>query len=325
MNSEDSMQNTKTAWGLQMAIMTLAWAVLLVLLASRGIAQEPQETFSTPGRAVKALITALETNDNTALLAVLGPDGKEVVSSGDEVADKNEKAKFLERYKTQHALVASSPAKEILTVGTNAWPMPIPLIKAEGKWHFDSAAGKEEILYRRIGANEFGAISACRGYVAAQRDYASKGHDGQPAGIYALHLNSEPGKHNGLYWETKEGEAPSPAGPLLAEASSGGYALESMGKQPTPYHGYFYRLLKAQGPAASGGSKSYETGGKLTGGFALVAYPAQYRVSGVMTFIVNEKGQVYQKDLGEQTTEMAKAMTEFNPDKTWAPAPSTTK
>jgi Protein of unknown function (DUF2950) len=316
------MRSTTTSWKLRIA--TLAWALPLVLLAVRGIAQEPQETFSTPGQAVKALITALETNDNTALLAILGPDGKEVVSSGDEVADKAEKARFVERYKAQHALVASSPTKEILTVGANAWPMPIPLVKAEGKWHFDSIAGKEELVYRRIGANELGAISASRGYVAAQRDYASQGRDGQPAGIYAQRINSEPGKHNGLYWETKEGEPPSPAGPLMAEASTGGYALESA-RKPTPYHGYYYRLLKAQGPAAPGGSKSYEVDGKLTGGFALVAYPAQYRVSGVMTFIVNENGQVYQKDLGEQTDELAKAMMEFNPDKTWTPVPNTTK
>jgi hypothetical protein len=312
-----------------MRISKISWlmtaVVALVLLTSEAIAQQSQETFSTPGQAVKALITALETNDDTALLAVLGPDGKEVVSSGDPVADSAEKAQFLEKYKTQHALVASSPAKEILMVGAAAWPMPIPLVKAEGKWRFDSAAGKAELLYRRIGINEFGAISACRGYVAAQREYASQGHDGQPAGIYALHLNSEPGKHDGLYWETKEGEPPSPAGPLLAEASSGGYALEPAGKEPTPYHGYFYRLLKAQGPAAPGGAKSYEANGQLTSGFALVAYPAQYRVSGVMTFIVNNKGQVYQKDLGEQTTELAKAMTAFNPDKTWAPVPSTTQ
>jgi hypothetical protein len=302
------------------AVLPLLTTLMLVM----GQEPETQETFATPGAAVTALVRALETDDKTALLAVLGPDGKEVISSGDEVSDRNGEARFVDSYKAQHALVASGPAKEILTVGANAWPMPIPLVKSAGKWHFDSAAGKEEILYRRIGANEFGAIAVSRGYVEAQKLYGAEGHDGQPAGIYASHLLSEPGKENGLYWETREGEPTSPAGPFLAKASAGGYNLQSA-RGPTPYHGYFYRILKAQGPAAQGGAKSYEVDGKLSGGFALVAYPAEYRNSGVMTFIVNQQGRVYQKDLGEQTAELAKAMTEFNPDKSWTPVPASTK
>jgi hypothetical protein len=317
-------RESEMRWRLLVNVVAFVATLPIFAFSIQAAAQEPatQETFATPGAAVQALVKALETDDKNALLAVLGPDGKEVISSGDEVSDRKGEARFVESYKAKHALVASGPSKMILTVGANAWPMPIPLVKSAGKWSFDSAAGKEEILYRRIGANEFGAIAVSRGYVQAQKLYASKGHDGQPAGIYASRLLSEPGTQNGLYWETKEGEPTSPAGPFLANASAGGYKLQSAA---TPYHGYFYRILKAQGPAAQGGAKSYEVDGKLTGGFALVAFPAEYRNSGVMTFIVNQQGRVYQKDLGEQTADLAKAMTEFNPDKSWTPVPASTK
>jgi hypothetical protein len=317
-------RESEVCWRSLVKVVAVVAALPLLAILMHVAAQEPatQETFTTPGAAVQALVKALEADDKNALLAVLGPDGKEVISSGDEVSDRKGEERFVDSYKAQHALVASGPSKMILTVGANAWPMPIPLVKSAGKWSFDSASGKEEILYRRIGANEFGAIAVSRGYVQAQKLYAAKGHDGQPAGIYASHLLSEPGKQNGLYWETKEGEPTSPAGPFLAKASAGGYNLQS---NQTPYHGYFYRILKAQGPGAQGGAKSYEIDGKLTGGFAMVAFPAEYRNSGVMTFIVNEQGRVYQKDLGEQTAELAKAMTEFNPDKGWTPVPASTK
>jgi hypothetical protein len=317
-------RESEVCWRSVVKVVAVVTAVPLLAILMRVMAQEPetQESFTTPGSAVKALVKALETDDKTALLAVLGPDGKEVISSGDEVSDRKGEAWFVDSYKAQHALVASGPSREILTIGANAWPMPIPLVKSAGKWHFDSAAGKEEILYRRIGANELGAIAVSRGYVEAQKLYAAEGHDSQPAGIYASRLLSEPGKQNGLYWETKEGESTSPAGPFLAKASAGGYNLQSAQQ---PYHGYLYRILKAQGPAAPGGAKSYEVDGKLTGGFALVAFPAEYRNSGVMTFIVNQQGRVYQKDLGEQTAELANAMTEFNPDKSWTLVPASTK
>jgi hypothetical protein len=277
---------------------------------------EGQRTFDTPAQGVKALMTALESNDSDKLVAVLGTDAKEIISSGDPVNDKAEKAWFVDAYKQRHSLVASGADKRILTVGANDWPLAIPLVYSEGKWHFDSAAGKDEMLYRRIGANELGAIATARGYVAAQREYHAQGHDGRPAGEYAQHMNSEPGKQNGLFWETKPGEPASPAGPLLAKASAEGYSMNAAGKI-APYHGYYYHLLKAQGPAAPGGARNYMAGDKLTGGFALVAYPAQYRNSGVMTFIVDKDGVVYQKDLGEKTEELAKAIDTFNPDSTW--------
>jgi hypothetical protein len=196
-------------------------------------------------------------------------------------------------------------------VGTKNWELPIPIVLTDGKWRFDTAAGKQELIYRRIGDNELGAIAVCRGAIASQLDYAAVGHDGLPAGIYAEKLRSDPGKHNGLYWEVKEGEDLSPAGPFLAQAAEEGY------QKGDPYHGYYYHGLKAQGPAAKGGAKSYVVDGVLKGGVGLVAYPAQYKSSGVMTFIINQDGVIYQKDLGENTTELAKAITEYNPDSTW--------
>ena len=309
------------------ALLVIAFIVFMVgaqPVANYAAAQtEGQRTFDTPAEGVKALMTALESNDNDKLLAVLGTDAKEIIYSGDPVNDKAEKAWFVEAYKQRHSLLYSGADKRILTVGANDWPLAIPLVYSERKWYFDSAAGKDEMLYRRIGSNELGAIAAARGVVAAQRDYHAKGHDGQPAGQYAQRLASEPGKHDGLYWETQPGEPASPAGPLLAQASSGGYSLNAAGKL-APYHGYYYRLLTAQGPSAPGGAKSYLVDDKLTRGFALVAYPAEYRNSGVMTFIVDKDGVVYQKDMGEKTAELGKAIDSFNPDSTWTKVVSST-
>jgi hypothetical protein len=314
------LMRTISSCTLRPASLVIAFIVFTVgagPIANQAAAQtEGQRTFSTPAEGVKALMTALESNDTKALLAVLGTDAKEIVYSGDPVNDKAEKDWFVDAYKQRHSLVASGADKRILTVGPNDWPLAIPLVYSEGKWHFDSAAGKDEMLYRRIGSNELGAIAAARGVVAAQRDYHAQGHDSQPAGQYAQRLKSEPGKHDGLYWETTPGEPASPAGPLLAQASSGGYSLNTAGKL-APYHGYYYRLLTAQGTAAPGGAKNYLIDGKLTGGFALVAYPAEYRNSGVMTFIVDKDGVIYQKDLGEKTAELAKGIDSFNPDSTW--------
>ena len=274
-----------------------------------------QKTFASPYEAVKALVAAAEDANQEEMLAILGDDGKDLVYSGDPVQDKAGMEAFVKAYKTKHAIVKQDDTTRILQVGSSDWQMPIPIINYGGKWKFDTAAGKQELLYRRIGHNELGAIAACRGYIDAQRDYAATGHDGLPSGIYAQRLMSSPGKHDGLYWETTEDEPASPAGPLLADASTEGYG-KSLGKAE-PYHGYYYRVLKAQGAAARGGAKSYLVDGQLSEGVALVAFPAQYRASGVMTFIINQKGVVYQKDLGEKTADVAAAMTEYNPDKTW--------
>jgi len=295
------------------AVLTL----LSMLLGTRAIWAVDQKTFASPAEAVHALVKAAEDGNQDEMLAVLGDDGKDLVYSGDSVQDKTGMEKFVKSYKTKHTIVTEDDKTRILQVGPNDWPMPIPIVNDGGKWRFDTAAGKEELLYRRIGRNELGAIAACRGYIDAQKDYAAEGHDGLPAGIYARRLMSSSGKQDGLYWETAEGEPTSPAGPFLAQAGGQGYEGEGLGGKSQPYHGYLYRILKAQGAAAKGGAKNYLSDGNLSGGVGLVAYPAEYKVSGVMTFIINQDGVAYEKDLGEKTTEIAKAMTEYNPDSTW--------
>jgi hypothetical protein len=290
---------------------------LALLLAAGPASAADQKTFATPDEAVQALVKASEDGSQEEMLAVFGEDGKDLVYSGDTVQDKARMRRFAKAYNTKHELVAKDDHTRILQVGRHDWPMPIPIVNDGGKWRFDPAAGREELLFRRIGRNELGAIAACRGYIDAQHDYAAVGHDDLPAGIYARKLRSDPGKQNGLFWDTKEGEPPSPAGPFLAQAEEEGYGPSAGSAKAEPYHGYFYRVLKSQGAAARGGAKSYLTDGKLTEGVALVAYPANYKVSGVMTFVINQLGVVYQKDLGEQTSTLAAAMKEFNPDSTW--------
>jgi len=293
----------------------------IVILTSMSIAAlakaAEQKTFATPEEAVQALVKASADGNQEEMLAVFGDEGKELVYSGDTVQDMARMRGFVKAYNTKHAIVTQDENTRILQVGASDWPMPIPLVNDGGKWRFDTEAGIQELLFRRIGRNELGAIAACRGYIDAQKDYAAVGHDGLPAGIYAARLMSDSGKQNGLYWESKDEEPASPAGPFLAKANSEGYGTAAGRKDAEPYHGYFYRTLTAQGAAAKGGAKNYLTDGKLTGGVALVAYPAQYKVSGVMTFIINQKGIVYQKDLGEKTSELAGAITEYNPDSTW--------
>ena len=292
-------------------------ALLSMLMGTRATWAVDQKTFASPAEAIHALVKAAEDGNQDEMLAVLGDDGKDLVYSGDPVQDKTGMEKFVKSYKTKHAIVTEDDKTRILQIGPNDWPMPIPIVNDGGKWRFDTAAGKEELLYRRIGRNELGAIAACRGYIDAQKDYAAEGHDGLPAGIYAQRLMSSSGKQDGLYWETAEGEPTSPAGPFLAEAGGQGYEGEGLGGKSQPYHGYLYRILKAQGAAAKGGAKNYLSDGNLSGGVGLVAYPAEYKVSGVMTFIINQDGVAYEKDLGEKTAEIAKAMTEYNPDSTW--------
>jgi Protein of unknown function (DUF2950) len=295
---------------MKIAKIAVAFVMCLFLSAAPCSATE-QKTFATPTDAVNAMIVAVESGDQTEMLLIFGDDGKDLISSGDAIQDKNGRAGFVKAYKTKHAIVTQDENTRVLQVGTKGWEMPIPIVKENGKWRFDTAAGKQELIYRRIGDNELGAIAVCRGFIASQSDYAAVGHDGLRAGLYAQKLRSDPGKQNGLYWEVKEGEPQSPAGPFLAQAVDEGY------QKGDPYHGYYYHGLKAQGPAAKGGEKSYLVDGELKGGVALIAYPAQYKSSGVMTFIVNQDGVVYQKDLGENTAAVAKATTEYNPDSSW--------
>ncbi len=275
-----------------------------------------QETFTSASAAAAALVAACRSGNEDELLKILGPAGKDLISSGDPVADKKSQQGFVKSYTVKHSLRAEAQGFETLVVGADDWPTPIPIVRDGERWYFDSARGHDEIINRRIGANELGAIAVCEGYVAAQKEYASRGHDGLPAGIYAQKLVSDEGKHNGLYWPQVPGKPMSPMGPAVADASAEGYTPGT----PEPYHGYYYRLLKEQGPAADGGAKSYLVDSQLSGGFALLAYPANYGVNGVMTFMVNQDGNVLQKDLGDNTADVAKAMTAYNPDDSWAPA-----
>lgn len=255
-----------------------------------------QKTFASSKDAVAGFIQAVRANDTSALLSILGSGSEAILSSGDSVADNAARENFLAKYDAKHSLTSSGPHQMTLSVGNDDWPTPIPIVENGGKWYFDTAAGEQEILYRRIGNNELSAINVCRGVVSAQHDYAATSHDGRPAGTYAERIVSQPGKQNGIYWETKPGEPTSPAGGMLAQASSEGYDVS--GKE-TPYHGYYYRMLRNPG------------------GFAFIAYPAQYRSSGVMTFVVTQDGVILEKDLGPQTGDIVKRIGQYQIDDTW--------
>jgi len=296
-------------------------AILLGLAMLAGCGKQPAQdsaagtTFDTPEAAVSAFVAALEKYDLPRLQALLGPGSEELLNSGDAVQDAGDRAGFLAAYAAKNALTDDGTDRKVLVVGEQDWPLPIPIVKRDGKWTFDGEAGVDELIYRRVGANELGAIDVCRGFVDAQIEYASEGRDGDPAGIYALKLVSDEGLHNGLYWPVAEGEPPSPVGPWVAEAAAEGYRrVEGV---RTAYHGYHYRILFSQGPSANGGARDYFKDGLLTEGFALVAWPADYGSSGVMTFIVNEDGVVFQKDLGEDTATAVESIQVFDPDSSW--------
>jgi hypothetical protein len=296
-----------------------AAAVLLSFGAAQAAAPK-QQTFAAPEEAVKALVEALKVNDTKALAAMLGPGSQDIVASGDPVTDRARRQEFVSLYEKKHRLEQAGADRAVLSVGPDDWPLPIPLVKQGAAWRFDTAAGRHEILARRIGRNELDTIQTCLAYVDAQREYARMGHDGAGGPEYAQQFASDKGRRNGLYWPSGQGEVQSPLGPLVAEAQKAGYRRGAGGGRPTPYHGYYYRILKAQGPHAPGGAYDYVVGGRMIGGFALVAYPARYASSGIMTFLVNQDGVVYQKDLGEDTEKIARAMQAFDPDDTWKEA-----
>ena len=275
-----------------------------------------QKSYATPEEAVKELIAAAKAGDSKALLQILGPDAKALVSSGDAVADKEGRERFVKAYEEANKIEKSGDAKAVLSVGKDAWPFPIPAVKDDAGWHFDTKAGKEEILNRRIGRNELSTMQAALAYVDAQREYYLRNPQNGKLLSYAQRFVSTKGRRDGLYFPTKDGEAQSPLGPLFEAARAEGYAKGEGGK-PGTYHGYHYRILKAQGPDAKGGAFDYVAQGKMIGGFALIAWPATYDNSGVMTFMVNHEGVVYEKDLGPNTAAAVQKITKFNPDKTW--------
>jgi len=271
-----------------------------------------QQVFKTPEEAATALAAAIKSGTTRDVLKVLGRDGVEIMYSGDEVADREARERFVGAYDAKHNVTVEGD-KAILVVGADDFPLPIPLIRREANWTFDTAAGRLEVLYRRIGRNELDAIQTCLAYVDAQNEYAEKDRTGAGPGVYARRIVSSSGKKDGLYWPASDGDA-SPLGDLIAQASEEGYKA---GARRTPYHGYYYRILTRQGPNAPGGVLNYVVRGKMIGGFALLAYPAEYGNSGVVTFLVNHAGTVYQRDLGDYTTSVADRMTWFNPDQTW--------
>jgi hypothetical protein len=281
------------------------------------VKQVKQKSFQTPEEAAKALFEAAKAGDTKEMLAIFGPAGKEVISSGDEVSDKAARERFVKSYEAMNKLEKETDKKVALVVGNHDWPFPVPIVKKGETWVFDTMAGKEELLNRRIGRNELNTIQTCLAYVDAQREYALKDRDGDGLLQYAQKFRSTPGKKDGLYWQAKEGEAQSPLGEFAAKAVKEGYGPKKPGEERRPYHGYYFRILKAQGKNAPGGAYDYVVKGQMIGGFALVAYPAEYGTSGVMSFIVNHDGVVYQKDLRNETGKIASAMTKFDPDKTW--------
>lgn len=298
----------------------LALAVLTAGLVSAGCARSlPQGTFASPEEAVQSLMTSVKAGDLNALVALFGEEGRTLVASSDAATGRRNQAVFLAAAGEQWRLEDRGPDTKELIVGNEDWPFPIPLVRVPEGWRFDAAAGAEEVLDRRIGRNELAAIETCRAYVAAQHAYAREGHDGKPAGVYARRFNSETGRHNGLYWPAVRGEARSPLGDLVAGASQDGYDLASR-QSPSPFNGYLFRILTAQGAAAKGGARDYLEGTELTGGFGLIAWPATYDATGVMTFIVNGDGEVFEKDLGADTATAANAITVYDPDATWRSA-----
>ena len=307
-------------------------ALTLIAFAAHGCAAAKphdnttaaQRTFASPEDALQSLVAAMREHNTAQLEAIFGPDSDDLLFSGDPVDDQLTLDRFVTAYDEKHQLVPRDDGKSIsIVVGNNDWPMPIPIVRnASGKaWFFDTVDGKDEVITRRIGRNELAVIEVCKAIGDAQREYAQRDPDGDAVPEYARKFISDPGKHNGLYWPTAEGEAPSPLGQAVADAQDQGYSTtQSSSGDPRPYHGYLYRILTAQGKDAPGGAEDYIVNGKFIGGFAIVAWPVDYGSSGIMTFTTNYRGDVYQKDLGDQTESRARAMREYNPDSTWKKA-----
>ena len=312
--NENREAREKSRWFIfRMIVGAMVGALAVAQVAFAAAA--PPKSFASAEEAVKAVVTAAKNNDDKELLAIFGLAAKELIFSGDAVADKQRRARFLKAYDEKNRLDQQG-TDMVLVIGKEDWPFPIPVMKKGDSWVFDTARGREEILNRRIGGNELFTIQALLAVVDAQREYAIKDRNKNGLLEYAQKFVSDPGKKNGLYWETKAGEGESPLGPIMVQARGEGYQGKPSAT-PSPYHGYYYKILTAQGKDAAGGAYSYLVKGQMIGGFGVVAYPAEYENSGVMSFIVNYEGKVFQKDLGKNTASVAKGMTVYNPDKTW--------
>jgi hypothetical protein len=317
MECEEEMKLSKTRNGRNLtvaAVVFIAFGVTEITYA----AAVQQKTFASAEEAVKAAVAAATRDDNKELLAIFGPGSKDLISSGDAVADKQRRERFLAAYNEKNR-IAQEGENSLVMVGKDDWPFPIPLVKKADGWVFDTQKGREEILNRRIGQNEINAIQVTLAYMDAQREYAMKDRDGDGILEYARRFRGETGKKNGLYWEAKAGEEQSPLGALIVQAQKAGYTAQGTGAGQTaaPFHGYFYKILEGQGKNATGGAYSYVVKDSMIGGFALVAFPAEYGNSGVMTFIISHNGKVFQKDLGKNTASVAQNMKEYNPDSSW--------
>ena len=299
-------------------VIRLVLVAAAVAVSACNVFRTSQRTFGTPEDAVKALIEAAKAEDLGEIVKIFGPDSKDLLDTSDPATAKRNRETFTVAAAERWQLADQAGGGKVLVIGNESWPFPVPLVKDGNVWRFDTAAGSEEVLARRIGRNELAAIRLCRVYVDAQRVYAKRGHDGEPAGLFAKTFRSDPGRQNGLYWPAARGEKRSPLGDLVVQAAEEGTDLTKGGAQRTPLHGYYFRILTAQGAAAPGGAKDYIVAGKLSGGFALVAWPAQYDATGVMTFIVNQDGVVREKDLGTGTEAAVSSMKVYDPDPSWA-------
>jgi hypothetical protein len=299
--------------------LSAAAIAIAVMGAPRVVSASAAEpTFATPEDAVRALADAVKAEKLDAVTALFGADGQDLVASSDPATGRRNRQVFVVAFAEGWRLVDQDPTHKVLIIGNEGWPFPVPLVHDANGWRFDTASGKEEVLSRRIGRNELEVIEICRAYVAAQRRYAQDAHDGAGPGVYAMKFRSDAGRHNGLYWAAARGEKRSPLGDLVAQAAAGGRPLAESSQSPTPFYGYYFKILTAQGASAAGGSKSYLVAGQMSAGFALVAWPAQYDATGIMTFVVNQDGVVREKDLGPETDSIASAMTQFNPDGSWS-------
>jgi hypothetical protein len=280
-------------------------------------ADKAQRDFASAEQAAEALIGAMRSNNQPELLRILGPSAEVLIRSGDEVADSQARLRLVNAFETAHRIELEGTSRALMVVGAEQWSLPIPVVQQGERWHFDTDAGKQRILDRRVGRNELSVIRVCREYVAAQREYAVTDRLGNGPGEFAQRFDSRPGKHDGLYWEAAAGETPSPFGPLMAQARTEGYTSKEGLDRPSPYHGYYYRILTRQGAHAPGGAKDYLIDGHMTGGYALLAYPAKWGDSGIMTFVVNQDGIVFEKNLGLETDRLAREITAYDPDLSW--------